>query len=81
MKKTLFGHRDQPHGGNGGRLLYRVDEAAEMLGVSKSTAYTLISRNQIPVVRLSGMLRVPAHALFRLIEENTTEPRRAEDDR
>ena len=31
------------------RLLYRVDELAGMIGVSKSTAYTLINKNEIPM--------------------------------
>jgi excisionase family DNA binding protein len=59
------------------RLLYRVDEVAQMIGVSKATAYDLVNRNQIPSIRLSGrggrgLLRVPADALRKLIEERTS---------
>lgn len=81
--KSLW-HRDSlgvGPGTAGERLLYRVDEVAGMIGVSKSTAYTLISRNELPSVRLGGMLRVPAAALHKLIEEHTNETRRAQGDR
>jgi len=59
------------------RLLLRVDEVARMIGVSKATAYDLVNRGEIPSVRLAGrggrgLLRVPAEALRRIIEERTT---------
>jgi excisionase family DNA binding protein len=65
------------------RLLLRVDEVAQMIGVSKATAYDLISRKEIPSIRLAGrggrgLLRVPADALQRLIADRTAEARRDE---
>lgn len=56
------------------RLLLRVDEVARMIGVSKATAYDLVNRGKIPSVRLAGrggrgLLRVPAEALRRMIEQ------------
>jgi excisionase family DNA binding protein len=63
-----FGH------GFDNRLLLRVDEVAQLIGVSKATAYDLVNRNQIPSIRLEGrggrgLLRVPADALRKMIEE------------
>jgi excisionase family DNA binding protein len=51
------------------RILYRVSETADLLGCSKSMAYELIAAGEIPSVKLAGMLRVPADALRRLIQE------------
>jgi len=63
-------------GGSQPRLLLRVDEVAQMIGVSKATAYDLINRNEIPSIRLAGrggrgLLRVPADALQRMIADRT----------
>ena len=60
------------------RMLLRVDEVAQMIGVSKATAYDLINRNQIPSIRLAGrgsrgLLRVPADALRKLIDQRSTQ--------
>jgi excisionase family DNA binding protein len=60
----------------GERLLLRVDEVAAMIGVSKATAYDLVNRREVPSIRLTGrskrgLLRVPADALRKLIEERT----------
>jgi len=48
---------------NGGRLLYRVKEAARRLDISPSQAYNLINRGELEAVRLGSSLRVPARAL------------------
>jgi excisionase family DNA binding protein len=45
------------------RLLYRVQEAAHTLGVSRSKTYELIARNEIPSIKVGGSIRVPADAL------------------
>jgi excisionase family DNA binding protein len=55
------------------RLLLRIDEVAAAIGVSRTTAYALINKREIPSVRLGGLLRVPADALRKLIEERTTD--------
>ncbi len=49
------------------RLLYRMPEAAEALGVSLTTAYDLVYRGLVPHVRLAGRLRVPAEELKKTI--------------
>lgn len=51
------------------RLLLRISEVADAIGVSKSTAYTLAARGEIPTVRLGGLLRVSADALQKLIKQ------------
>lgn len=45
------------------RLLYRIAEAAEVLGVSKSILYDLIRAGEIPVIRVRSDLRVPVAGL------------------
>jgi excisionase family DNA binding protein len=51
------------------RLLLRIDEVAAMIGVSRTTAYALVNKRELPSVRIGGLLRVPAEALRKLIEE------------
>lgn len=48
---------------------YSVAEAAERLGVSRSTAYELIARDDfpVPVIRIGRQIRVPRQALDRLL--------------
>jgi excisionase family DNA binding protein len=50
------------------RLLYRVEDVAEMLSLGRSKTYELIASGVIPVVRLGRCVRVPAHALRRWLE-------------
>jgi excisionase family DNA binding protein len=50
------------------RLMLRVIETAEALGVSRSKAYELIAAGEIPSVRLGGCVRVPVDALRAWIE-------------
>ena len=68
----------------GDKLLFRVCEVADAIGVSRATAYDLIARGQIPSVRLEGrggrgILRVPAEALRKLARADATsaDPERA----
>lgn len=56
------------------RVLLRVSEVADLIGVSKATAYDLVNRGSIPSVRLAGrggrgLLRVPAEALKKLASD------------
>lgn len=53
------------------RLLYRVSEAAKLLGVSRTKAYSLAARGVIPVVRFDGSVRVPVDALHDWIKNQT----------
>ena len=52
------------------RLLVRPREAAEMLGVSRSRAYVLLARGEIPgVVRIGKSVRISIDALRRWVRE------------
>ena len=51
------------------RLLYRMNEAAEVLGISRAKAYELANSGAIPTVRLgASSIRVPAKQLRDLID-------------
>jgi excisionase family DNA binding protein len=45
------------------RLLYRVEEVAELLAIGRSKTYELIASDGLPVVHLGRCVRVPAEAL------------------
>lgn len=53
-------------------LLLRVEEAARMLRLGRATVYMLVSRGELPSVRIGRAVRVPAEALRRWIETRTT---------
>lgn len=48
-----------------------VTEAARLLRVGRSTAYVMVRRGDIPVVRLGRRLLVPRDALIKLLEAGT----------
>jgi excisionase family DNA binding protein len=50
------------------RLLLRVEEVAEMLGIGRSKTYELIAAGELPVVRVGRCVRVPAAAVRRWVE-------------
>lgn len=49
------------------KAVLTVGEAAEVLGVSRATAYAAVTAGQIPSVRLGKRLVVPRAALERLL--------------
>jgi excisionase family DNA binding protein len=49
-------------------LLLRVAEAANLLGVSRSTMYQLVTSGQVQVVRIGRSVRVPRRVLEALAE-------------
>lgn len=49
--------------GMGGRLLLRPEEAGEVIGVSRSQVYKLISEGQIPTVCIGRSRRISRRAL------------------
>lgn len=51
--------------------LLRAEEAATLLGLSRSKTYQLIASRVIPVFRIGRSVRVPRTALLRWIEEQT----------
>ena len=38
------------------RLLLRIDEVAQLIGVSRTTAYALVNKRELPSVRIAGLL-------------------------
>ena len=53
------------------RLLLRVPEAAEALGVSKSQGFKLVWSGELPSVRIGKAVRVPAAALQEFVDRLT----------
>jgi excisionase family DNA binding protein len=53
------------------RLTFTVEEAAELLGVGRGTAYEAARRGELPTVRLGRRLLVPRHALEQLLDVPT----------
>ncbi|MGH8990158.1 MAG: helix-turn-helix transcriptional regulator [Acidimicrobiia bacterium] len=50
------------------RLVLSVTEAAEMLGISRSLAYQLVARGELPSRRLGGRIVVLLRPLQRLLD-------------
>jgi len=48
-----------------------VVEAARLLGISKTLAYDLVARQELPSLRLGGRVRIPRRALERLTESRS----------
>jgi excisionase family DNA binding protein len=48
---------------HGGRLLYRVGEAAQLLGISRSKAWELLARGDIESVKIDGARRITRDAI------------------
>lgn len=55
-------------------LLLRVDDAAQLLGISRAKAYQLVSSGRLPSVKIDRTRRVPLAALERWIENQIAEP-------
>jgi excisionase family DNA binding protein len=49
------------------RLVYTVTEAAELLGLGRSTAYELAARGELPIVRLGRRVAVTRSTLTELL--------------
>ena len=51
------------------RLVWSVEEAGRLLGISRAHAYELVARGDLPHLRLGRRLVVPKHALAMLLAE------------
>jgi excisionase family DNA binding protein len=51
--------------------LLRVEEAAELLGVSRSSVYNLINTQQLPTIRIAGCRRIPMDGLREWITQQS----------
>jgi len=56
------------------RLTYSVSEAAEALGVAKSSAYEAVHRGDIPSIRVGGRILIPKVAIAELLGMKWTAP-------
>ncbi len=51
------------------RLLLRVEEAAALLGVGRTTVYAMVSAQKLPIVRIGRSVRIPRESLVQWIQE------------
>jgi excisionase family DNA binding protein len=56
------------------KLTYTVTEAAELLGISRTSAYECVNRGEIPSLRLGRRLLVTRAGLEQLLELHSTSP-------
>ncbi|MGZ4753434.1 MAG: helix-turn-helix domain-containing protein [Acidimicrobiia bacterium] len=54
------------------RLVWTVEEAARLLGISRAHAYELVARGELPHLRLGRRVVVPKHAIEALLARVTT---------
>jgi excisionase family DNA binding protein len=57
--------------------MLRVRDVAAQLGISRSFAYDLIARGELPAVRVGRRLLVPEAAVRRLADPTFTAPRQS----
>ena len=67
----------QPRGGEPARafepMLLRPEEAAEALGLSRSTLYELLRQGDIDSIKVGRARRISPRALYEFIERQRTE--------
>jgi len=65
------------------KLTYTVTEAAELLGISRSSAYECVHRGEIPSLTLGRRVVIPRRALEALLDGGParSEPARSERGR
>lgn len=51
------------------RLTLSVEEAANVLGISRAFAYELVARNELPVLRLGRRIVLPRKAVEAMVEQ------------
>ena len=51
------------------KLLLKPAEVTEMLGIARSRVYEMLTRRELPSVRIGSSVRIPASALQQWIEE------------
>ena len=53
-------------------LLLKPEQAAELLNVSRSTVYQLLSRNEIASIKIGASRRITMEALREYVEKSVT---------
>jgi excisionase family DNA binding protein len=56
------------------KLTYTVEEAGQLLGVGRNTAYEAAAKGEIPTVRIGRRILVPRAALLAMLAEPSTRP-------
>lgn len=56
------------------RLAVRPIEAAEAIGIGRSTVYALIASGELPSIRIRGSVRVPVEKLREWIAQKSVLP-------
>ena len=51
------------------RKTYRVDEIAELLGISRSGAYKLVNEGHIKCIRAGKLILIPVEALEEFLQK------------
>ncbi len=55
------------------RLLLRIPEAAQRLGLGRSTVYELVAAGELPIVRIGKSVRIPVSRLEAWVEDRARE--------
>lgn len=53
------------------KIVYTIPEVAQLLGISRSYAYELVKRNEIPILKLGKRRMIPKQYLEQWIQKNT----------
>lgn len=53
------------------KLLLRIDEITEILGISRSQAYKMVAAGEIPSLKIGKAIRIPADRLKAWVEAET----------
>jgi excisionase family DNA binding protein len=61
------------------RMLYRVEEAAAVLALSRHRLYELIRSGELPTVKIGNLRRVPAQSMVAYVEGLLLEVGRHDD--
>ena len=62
------------------RMLYRVEEAAAVLALSRHRLYELIRSGELRTVKIGNLRRVPVQSLVAYVDELLLEVGRGDDD-
>lgn len=54
------------------KLLLKVSEAAELVGLGRSKLYELMQEGEVPVVRIGRSVRIPASGLREWVARQAT---------
>lgn len=65
-------HQQQPAAAKLEPLLVRVEEAARLLSLGRSTIYEMMDSGELPSVRCGAARRIPIAVLRKWVEEHTT---------